>query len=166
MELKIVEKSNEDNLDNSNGNIFIDPLEVIAKMTTVSELANRINDEFYKQFKLTRIQFRTLYFLHVFMKEGCSLSELSKKLRISKPSASNLIDRMVSSELVTRISNSEDRRSIKILITSKGIKIIEQAINRDKDFRLQILNFLSNEERQTLYKILVKMEKNMTENFL
>nr|WP_261774218.1 MarR family transcriptional regulator [Clostridium botulinum] len=135
-------------------------------MTTVSELANRINDEFYKQFKLTRIQFRTLYFLHVFMKEGCSLSELSKKLRISKPSASNLIDRMVSSELVTRISNSEDRRSIKILITSKGIKIIEQAINRDKDFRLQILNFLSNEERQTLYKILVKMEKNMTENFL
>ncbi|ACD51904.1 MULTISPECIES: MarR family transcriptional regulator [Clostridium] len=161
-----MEKSNEDNLDNSNGNIFIDPLEVIAKMTTVSELANRINDEFYKQFKLTRIQFRTLYFLHVFMKEGCSLSELSKKLRISKPSASNLIDRMVSSELVTRISNSEDRRSIKILITSKGIKIIEQAINRDKDFRLQILNFLSNEERQTLYKILVKMEKNMTENFL
>nr|WP_261776617.1 MarR family transcriptional regulator [Clostridium botulinum] len=135
-------------------------------MTTVSELANRINDEFYKQFKLTRIQFRTLYFLHVFMKEGCSLSELSKKLRISKPSASNLIDRMVSSELVTRILNSEDRRSIKILITSKGIKIIEQAINRDKDFRLQILNFLSNEERQTLYKILVKMEKNMTENFL
>ncbi|KIL06993.1 UNVERIFIED_ORG: MarR family transcriptional regulator [Clostridium botulinum] len=161
-----MEKSNEDNLDNSNGNIFIDPLEVIAKMTTVSELANRINDEFYKQFKLTRIQFRTLYFLHVFMKEGCSLSELSKKLRISKPSASNLIDRMVSSGLVTRISNSEDRRSIKILITSKGIKIIEQAINRDKDFRLQILNFLSNEERQTLYKILVKMEKNMTENFL
>ncbi|MBN1042458.1 MarR family transcriptional regulator [Clostridium botulinum] len=161
-----MEKSNEDNLDNSNGNIFIDPLEVIAKMTTVSELANRINDEFYKQFKLTRIQFRTLYFLHVFMKEGCSLSELSKKLRISKPSASNLIDRMVSSELVTRILNSEDRRSIKILITSKGIKIIEQAINRDKDFRLQILNFLSNEERQTLYKILVKMEKNMTENFL
>ncbi len=161
-----MEKSNEDNLDNSNGNIFIDPLEVIAKMTTVSELANRINDEFYKQFKLTRIQFRTLYFLHVFMKEGCSLSELSKKLRISKPSASNLIDRMVSSGLVTRISNSEDRRSIKILITSKGIKIIEQAINRDKDFRLQILNFLSNEERQILYKILVKMEKNMTENFL
>ncbi|NFA43130.1 MarR family transcriptional regulator [Clostridium botulinum] len=161
-----MEKSNEDNLDNSKGNIFIDPLEVIAKMTTVSELANRINDEFYKQFKLTRIQFRTLYFLHVFMKEGCSLSELSKKLCISKPSASNLIDRMVSSELVTRISNSEDRRSIKILITSKGIKIIEQAINRDKDFRLQILNFLSNEERQTLYKILVKMEKNMTENFL
>ncbi|KAI3350599.1 MarR family transcriptional regulator [Clostridium botulinum] len=161
-----MEKSNRDNLYKSNDNIFIDPLEVIAKITTVSELANRINDEFYKQFKLTRIQFRTLYFLHVFMKEGCSLSELSKKLHISKPSASNLIDRMESSGLVTRISNSEDHRSIKILITSEGIKIIEQAINRDKDFRLQVLNFLSDEERQTLYKILVKMEKNMTENFL
>ena len=40
-----------------------DSLEIIAKMTIVSELANRINDNYYKKFKLTRIQFRALYFL-------------------------------------------------------------------------------------------------------
>lgn len=38
----------------------IDSLEIISEMAKVSKLTNKINDKFYKRFKLTRIQFTAL----------------------------------------------------------------------------------------------------------
>ena len=144
----------------------VDSLEIIAKMTAVSELTNRINNKFYKNFKLTRIQFRTLYFLNMAGDEGYKLSELSKKLNIANPTCSNLVDRMASAGLVCRYCNKLDRRSIKVLITSDGKKIIEKLFDHNENFKKQILSFLTEDEKKTFFYLLNKIQNNLEEKYL
>ncbi len=139
----------------------IDSLEIISEMAKVSKLTNKINDKFYKKFKLTRIQFTTLGFLYIVGENGYSLSEISKKLDITKPSASALIDRMVKLSMVERVSDKEDRRKIKIIIASYGKEIMEEALKYNEELKKKTLSFLTEEERLTFYKLLLKIKKNI-----
>ena len=139
----------------------IDSLEIISEMAKVSKLTNKINDKFYKRFKLTRIQFTALGFLYVVGETGYSLSEISEKLDITKPSASTLIDRMVKLSMVERVSNKEDRRRIRIIITSYGKEIMEEALKLNEEFKKKSLSFLTEEERLTFYKLLLKIKNNL-----
>lgn len=141
--------------------ITIDSLEIISEMAKVSKLTNKINDKFYKKFKLTRIQFTALGFLYIVGETGYSLSEISEKLDITKPSASALIDRMVKLFMVERISSKEDRRKIKIIITSYGKEIMEEALKYNEELKKKTLSFLTEEERLTFYKLLLKIKKNI-----
>ena len=136
----------------------IDSLEIISEMAKVSKLTNKINDKFYKRFKLTRIQFTALGFLYVVGETGYSLSEISEKLDITKPSASTLIDRMVKLSMVERVSNKEDRRRIRIIITSYALKLNEE-------FKKKSLSFLTEEERLTFYKLLLKIKNNLIKDY-
>lgn len=141
--------------------ITIDSLEIISEMAKVSKLTNKINDKFYKKFKLTRIQFTALGFLYIVGETGYSLSEISEKLDITKPSASALIDRMVKLSMIERISSKEDRRKIKIIITSYGKEIMEEALKYNEELKKKTLSFLTEEERLTFYKLLLKIKKNI-----
>lgn len=141
--------------------ITIDSLEIISEMAKVSKLTNKINDKFYKKFKLTRIQFTALGFLYIVGETGYSLSEISEKLDITKPSASALIDRMVKLSMVERISSKEDRRKIKIIITSYGKEIMDEALKYNEELKKKTLSFLTEEERLTFYKLLLKIKKNI-----
>ena len=55
---------------------------------------------------------------------GCLMSELAQCLKISRPAATGLIDRLISQGLVRRENLEDDRRTIKVSITPKGKKIV------------------------------------------
>lgn len=69
---------------------------------------------------------------------------------------SRIIDRLVQKELVSRCVNSRDRRAVDILISSKGLAVLQQL---DEDMRIdKVLNqTLSEEECETLNYLLDKM---------
>jgi DNA-binding MarR family transcriptional regulator len=59
-----------------------------------------------------------------------SVSEIGKRLNISKPNMTPLIDRLVNDGMVVREPDAEDRRVIKISITQKGLDLM--AVGRKK----------------------------------
>lgn len=124
----------------------------------ISQAANIINsvvDDFYKQYKITRVQFRALYILFSYDKEGISLSELSEKLNVSKPNVTTLIERMVKKGFVER--KSTDRRSINAVITKEGQKILKSILPKDNELSSSLLNFLDENEKSNLYNLISKL---------
>lgn len=154
-----------DNLNETSANSNIENksnlLQILNTIGKVSQLIDEFYDRFYKEFKLTRVQFRTLYFLYLKGEEGLTISDLSEKLNVAKPTTTNLVSRMESNGLVERISNKEDRRLVIILLTVKGEEIINKVLPSDEEFKLSILDFLTEEERDRLGKLMNLIEKEL-----
>jgi DNA-binding MarR family transcriptional regulator len=100
-------------------------------------------------------QYRTLGIL---IREGTPLpmSELGKRLYISKPYMTMLVDQLIRDGHVQRIPDTRDRRVINIAITTEGRRHLKQAASRYKE---NVKNILSDLERQDLEDLCQSLEK-------
>ena len=71
---------------------------------------------------LTYNQYKTL--LTVAEHGTCSLGDLAKELEVAMSSASQMIDRLVTRELVERNQDASNRRQVNIRLTQKGEKLL------------------------------------------
>lgn len=96
--------------------------------------------------------------LGVLMREGTplSMSELGKRLYISKPYMTVLVDQLIEDGHVQRIPDTRDRRVINITITAEGRRHLKQAASRYKD---NIKNILSDLDRKDLEDLCQSLEK-------
>lgn len=79
-----------------------------------------------------------------------SISEICKKLFISKPQMTIIVDKLAKSELVCRIYNNKDRRTININLTKKGNEYCENLLETFKENLRHKLITLSKEDLTTL----------------
>jgi DNA-binding MarR family transcriptional regulator len=100
-------------------------------------------------------QYRTLGIL---IREGTPLpmSELGKRLYISKPYMTMLVDQLIRDGHVQRIPDTRDRRVINIAITTEGKRHLKQAASRYKE---NVKTILSDLERQDLEDLCQSLEK-------
>jgi DNA-binding MarR family transcriptional regulator len=70
-------------------------------------------------------QFRALSFLH--RRPGAYLFHLAEHLGVSRPTASALIDRLVTQGMVTRVTDPKERRRILLTLTPLGARRLRQA---------------------------------------
>lgn len=70
-------------------------------------------------------QFRVLTYLK--RRPGSSLSEVAEHIGLTAPSMSKLIDGLVERRLVNRQDASDDRRRVHLVLTEKGITLLEAA---------------------------------------
>jgi DNA-binding MarR family transcriptional regulator len=56
--------------------------------------------------------------------EGCKLVDLAKQTNLSLPNASRLVDRLVRRGLVSRITDSRDRRAVQLFATPAAVEMI------------------------------------------
>lgn len=78
------------------------------------------------------------------------ISEICKKLFISKPQMTIIIDKLVKSDLVYRIYNNTDRRTINIDLTEKGNEYCRNLLETFKKNLSHKLITLSEEDLTTL----------------
>jgi DNA-binding MarR family transcriptional regulator len=100
-------------------------------------------------------QYRTL---GVLMRGGTplSMSELGKRLYISKPYMTVLVDQLIQDRYVERIPDTSDRRVINIAITAEGRRHLKRAASRYKE---NVKNILSDLNRQDLEDLCQSLEK-------
>lgn len=79
-----------------------------------------------------------------------SISEICKKLTISKPQMTTIIDKLSENNLVYRIYNNEDRRTINIGITNNGSEYCKSLSEVLKENLSRKLITLSDEDLTTL----------------
>ena len=79
-----------------------------------------------------------------------AVSEIGKRLSISKPNMTPLIDKLVDEGMVERLPDSKDRRIINIALTSKGIEFMDAAKKQITNSLKSKLMSLSEEELEEL----------------
>ena len=103
------------------------------------------------------VQMRVLYFVD--NNKNPSMKDVSEYFCISSPSATEMIERLIKSGLLTRKSNLEDRRSVNIEITAKGKKELGNAKKVASKFISKAVTNLSKKEVENFLEILRKINK-------
>ncbi len=87
----------------------------------------------------------------------CIMSDLSNKLGVTMGNMTGLVDRLIKEGHVTREHDSDDRRVVKVKLTSKG-KDIAAKVGKIKKALLQdILKKLTEKEIEIMIKLIEKI---------
>ena len=79
--------------------------------------------------ELTLHQFRVLNLLS---QGGLRLGEIADRLGTSNSSMSRVVDRLVTRDLIERITDKEDRRAISCTLSSKGLSVLQDLRRLEK----------------------------------
>jgi DNA-binding MarR family transcriptional regulator len=97
--------------------------------------------------------------MYLWENKECNVKELGKTLLLDSNTLTPLLKKLESKNYITRNKSSNDFRNTIISITEKGLELKERAL-AIPDSMIKCVN-LSDEETQTLYKILYKVLYNI-----
>jgi MarR family transcriptional regulator, organic hydroperoxide resistance regulator len=126
-------------------------------MMRVCEKMERLAGEHLQQYDLTGAQFDVL--AQLILAEGISQQELSEKLLVTKGNVCGLINRMEARGLVKRNPDPQDRRAYLLCLSPKGRTLAERVIPEQEQFMGDQMASLSDEQQQTLRRLLRELEK-------
>jgi len=78
---------------------------------------------------------------------NCGVSDISERFEITNPAASQLVDKLVQSNLVERAEDPNDRRAKQIQLSAKGKSLIEKSIGDRYRWVDELVSNLNAEER-------------------
>jgi len=114
---------------------------------------------FYKKARLSSIKYTTLRILAV---NGGTMtpSEIARWTLREKHNITTLIDRLERDELIVTERSKKDRRSINVILTDKGRKVLEQSIPVARDIVNQVMSSTSGSDVVKLEKLLGALRQN------
>jgi DNA-binding MarR family transcriptional regulator len=89
------------------------------------------------------------------------VSEIGKRLNVSKPNMTPLIERLVQEGMVIRTSEPKDRRVIKIAITREGKNLMESGRKLLQEEMEKVFKDFKSEEMEELAKTLATLKTLM-----
>ena len=93
--------------------------------------------------------------------DGQSQKELSKKLGIQPATITMMVKRMTKAGLIERRQDKEDQRVSRVYLTDEGKKARERAAIIVKQVEEDCFNGLSEEEKEDLKRIFIKIRENL-----
>jgi len=89
----------------------------------------------------------------------CSVSELAEAKNISRPATSQAVDLLVNKGLIVRTPDEEDRRHVQLGLTPDGNALLDAIFDNTRQWMMQTLAPLNDEELQTLIQAMNSLEK-------
>jgi len=111
-----------------------------------------------KPFGITLQQFNILRILRGQYPGTASVNLLVQRMIDKSSNASRLVDRLEEKGLVSRNVNSKDKRSVDVIITAKGLDVLNQIDEKEGNLERDIIS-ISEEEAITLNRLLDKFRK-------
>ncbi|MFL5730137.1 MAG: MarR family winged helix-turn-helix transcriptional regulator [Cytophagaceae bacterium] len=110
---------------------------------------------FFKKYDLTPQQFNILRILRGQHPKPCTINLLKDRMLDKMCDASRIVERLRLKELLERKQSEDDRRSVDIMISQKGLDLLEE-IDKNIDNFNNIVSTLSKEEMVKLNQLLDK----------
>ncbi len=132
-----------------------DLIEIISKLSNLIGQTEEAAKEQYNLSSLTQIQMNYLETIHLL--KNPNITELASKLKLTKPTVTVAIDKLVEKEYVFKVKSDEDRRSAHLHLTVKGKLINQMHDYAHKLIAESIGNNLTEKEQETLIEILNKV---------
>ncbi len=106
------------------------------------------------------VQWHTLYFIK--RKKNPLMKEVADFLGITPPSATSLIDGLVESNLLKRNFDKNDRRVVRLAVTTRGKQTLRQGLDTMTGQMKKILACLTQKEQKQLFFIYKKVLISLT----
>lgn len=122
---------------------------------------NRImgeHQQLLKNFNISLQQFNILRILRGQYPHDASLNLVKDRMLDKNSDVSRLVERLVKKNLIDRSVCPSDRRQVNLLITEKGLSLLENIDKIEKSFD-KIVSGLTQDEAKTLNQLLDKLEK-------
>ncbi len=117
---------------------------------------NGRNSEFLKPFGLTNQQYNLLRILRGQYPEPATVNLLIDRMLDKMSNASRIVDKLITKKLVERKACSGDRRCVDVIITDKGLKLLQKIEIEEKNWESLSKNLSLSESKQ-LNKLLDKL---------
>ena len=104
-----------------------------------------------------------LWVLEYLSRHGSSpMNGLAQFLKISKPAATGLVDRLIAQGLVRREEDKHDRRVVRVRITAKGRRIISNIWKQKRNTLVKVFGQISPSDRTQYITILERVVTHLT----
>ena len=142
-----------------------DPMALISRL---QETTKQMNDELctsVKRKKLTEASFEVLAtLLRAGPPHSLSPSELLEQMLITSGTMTTRIDKLEKKGLVKRKTKENDKRSVNVALTKKGLKLIQEVILEHVKTQENIVSVFDKQEQLTFISLLQKYLIASTEN--
>lgn len=101
---------------------------------------------------------------HMKEKEGIDkvkMSDISRRMGISKPAATQAVDRLVEREMVKRINDENDRRTVYIQITEKGEAGFKAELDRNLCVIDKVIDNMGENDAGEFIRLFTKFKQSM-----
>ncbi len=95
---------------------------------------------------LTMGQFGAL--MHIHQTKGCGVSDIGSDLGVTNSAASQMMERLVQLQLVTRSEDPNDRRSKHIVLTDKGRQILHEGLLANHKWLEELAASMTSSEQE------------------
>ena len=143
-----------------NALIAMEAIGRIKRLETI--LMRRLNQNYQDNFQITHWEFDVLATLRRFGEPYClSPTQLFDSMMVSSGTMTNRLQHLEKKNLITRVENIDDKRSLLVKLTDQGLVLINQAVKTHIALENELVDGLTKEELVVLNMLLKKIEKNI-----
>ncbi|WJY28044.1 MULTISPECIES: MarR family winged helix-turn-helix transcriptional regulator [Sporosarcina] len=111
-------------------------------------------------YTITPPQFVALQWL--FEHGDMTIGDLSNKMYLAFSTTTDLVDRMEKNELVKRVRDDKDRRVVRIHLLEEGGRVIQEVIDKRRQYLEDVMKDFSEEELRSFTDLLSKLHVEMS----
>jgi DNA-binding MarR family transcriptional regulator len=131
-----------------------DLIEIVSKLSNLFGQSEEVAKEQFHLLSLTHTQMHYLETINLL--DNPSITELATSLKLTKPTVTVAVDKLIEKDYLYKIQSDEDRRSAHLHLTEKGKLINQMHDYYHKRIAESFSRKLSNEELETLVGLLTK----------
>lgn len=113
-------------------------------------------------YTITPPQFIALQWL--FEHGDMTIGDLSNRMFLAFSTTTDLVDRMEKNNLVKRVRDQQDRRVVRIHLLSEGERIIEEVIDKRRNYLNTVMKDFSEEQLKNFSELLSNLHEEMKED--
>jgi DNA-binding MarR family transcriptional regulator len=132
--------------------------EPMALIGRIIRLSAQLTEEMGRTFARHGLNGASFDMLATLLRSGpphaLSPNQLLETMMVTSGTMTNRIDQLEKGDLVSRVKNSNDKRSVLVQLTTKGHRIIDAAVTDHVDAQTKLVEGLTAEERAALNGLL------------
>lgn len=140
------------------------PMELLGRLARLNAITGKMLENNFAKFGLTRWEFDVLATLR---RSGAPYSlsptKLFDTLMVTSGTMTNRLTQLEKRGLVERLHDSSDKRSLPVQITEKGLELVNSCLPAHIEKEAEITSGLSQEQMQTLNRLLMVFEAGLPE---
>ncbi len=138
----------------------------IEEIRKIQPKFSRLYSRILSQANLTQPQYALLLELMQWAPKPMTMTAISRKLFITKPAVTSLVDRLEKHQFLKRLDHPKDRRVSLIEIQSRGKKVVSQVQAQILKLILQSAEQFTRQERVIIQRFYSILSKSIDETML
>jgi len=127
------------------------------RLAALSRKISRNYNAECSKFGITATQ--SFVILDLISHDGSSVKDIAARIQLDSPAVTGVIDRLYKENLVQRIEDPSDRRSLQIFLTPKGSHLADELVPMSEEFNRNIQDGFDLDEVELFQKFLYRLEQ-------